>query len=101
MFDTKYYRKIPKDTLDRLIAYGRDREEVHSGFLYQCLRNDFVGAATQADGTHQGCLSEIALFIYNQLPSGCWGSKEKVDDWLDGFINGPDTPASERETNNG
>lgn len=83
MFNTEGYSKIPKETLDKLIAYGRDREDVHSGFLYQCLKNDFVGAATQADGAHQKCLPDIALFIFNQMPSQCWGSAEKIEEWLD------------------
>lgn len=81
MFDTKYYSNVSTETLEKLIAYGRDHEYV-DGFLYQCLKNDFVGAATAADGGHKKCLPEIALFIYNQLPSHCWGSAEKVEDWL-------------------
>lgn len=52
------------------------------GFLTSCLENDFVQAAGRADWLSRQFLPEIAMYIFNYLPSGCWGSPEKVAAWL-------------------
>jgi hypothetical protein len=52
------------------------------GFLRACLTNNFMEAMTRADESSKRILYEIALYIYNVLPAGCWGSEEKVNKWI-------------------
>jgi hypothetical protein len=52
------------------------------GFLTSTLANDFMGAVSRADDENIQCLAEWARFIYNDLPSACHGSPEKVENWL-------------------
>lgn len=53
-------------------------------FLTAVLSNDLNGAIAHADDTRMAALKRIVQFVYNDLPSQCWGSKEKVDRWLRG-----------------
>lgn len=52
------------------------------GFLEAVLSNDLVGAIGRADSENISRLPEIVRYIYNTLPSNCWGSREKVVQWL-------------------
>jgi len=67
-----------KESLDR---YARDHIEC-GGFLSFALENNFMEAVCRADDNSLQQLQEIALYIYNDLPAQCWGSKEKVKAWL-------------------
>lgn len=51
-------------------------------FMLAVLSNDLVGAASRADNTNINRLKDYALFLYNEVPSTCWGSREKVDAWM-------------------
>lgn len=53
------------------------------------FRNDFMGAATYADPINFKHLDNWARFMVNALPHMCYGSSEKVDQWLkDGGLIG-------------
>lgn len=52
------------------------------GFLRSVLENDLFGAMSRADWENKTRIHEICEYIYNELPSTCWGSKEIVDQWL-------------------
>ena len=43
--------------------------------------NDFVDAATRADESNQQALFGYCYLLYN-APSGCWGSKKRVEQWI-------------------
>ena len=47
-----------------------------------CLENNFVQAVALADERSFEGLKVIARHCYNELPSECWGSPEKVAAWL-------------------
>jgi hypothetical protein len=51
-------------------------------FLLAVLRNDLSGAIAHADDTSMRNLRRISQFIYCNIPRVCWGSKERVDEWL-------------------
>lgn len=53
-------------------------------FLRAVLENNLVDAVCRADHQNRDVLRELCLFIYNELPSQCWHSKEKVDAWIEG-----------------
>ena len=52
------------------------------GFLQAVLENDLCEAFERADLQNQAALFHIVKYIYNELPSDCWGSPEKVKIWL-------------------
>lgn len=67
-----------KEALDRYVAD-------HSGaghFVMAVLRNDLTDAVCRADSESLRGLRDIVHYVYNELPKDCWGSKEKVDAWL-------------------
>lgn len=51
-------------------------------FLTAILCNDFMKAVGQADAENQRALVGWAHFLYNNVPSGCYGSAEKVATWI-------------------
>jgi len=51
------------------------------GFLTACLENDLMGAINRADTNNLPRLQEIVYWMYDEIPGGCWGSKEKVSAW--------------------
>lgn len=53
-------------------------------FLYAVLTNDLFEAVARADDINLYSLIDIIKYIYNDVPSTCWGSPEAVAEWLDG-----------------
>jgi hypothetical protein len=51
------------------------------GFLQAVLRNDLKEATLRADDTNLLAMRDIVLFMHAEAPSGCWGSREKVEAW--------------------
>lgn len=52
-------------------------------FLTFLLQNDFINAIGYADDINRRNITNWVKFLRNELPRGCWGSKEKVKDWLE------------------
>ena len=51
-------------------------------FLMAVLCNDLRRACERADDTNIKLLVNYVRFLYNDAPSQCWGSAEKVKAWL-------------------
>lgn len=51
-------------------------------FLMYLLQNDFLNAVNKADGSNFDKLGTWGVFMLNTLPIECYGSKEKVTEWL-------------------
>jgi len=51
-------------------------------FLRAVLENNLSEALGRADEHNRGRIFEIVQYVYNELPSNCWGSKEAVTNWL-------------------
>lgn len=51
-------------------------------FLRAVLENDLVQAFGRADTTNLEHMFDWASFLYNEMPSNAWGSKEKVNAWM-------------------
>lgn len=52
------------------------------GFLRAILENNLKEACARADNINRHRLFEIVSYCYNDIPSGSWGSPEKVEAWL-------------------
>jgi len=69
------------DALNRYIEHGIEP----GSFLYAVLSNDLKGAVGRADHNNQRLIFEYVAYLYNYCPADCWGSPEKVENWLKAF----------------
>jgi hypothetical protein len=51
-------------------------------FLTAVITNDLFLAISHADSTSLAALPDIVRFFYNESPSGCWGTPEKMKAWM-------------------
>ena len=89
------YPNIPAALLVSLYAYVERRQPV-GHFLTCVLSNDLLGVIQHADSQSQAALREIVEFIYNNLPTKCYGSPQIVREWL----TRPSNPCGETSINN-
>jgi len=74
---------MPEYTKKALDLYVSDRIPT-GGFLCAVLTNDLFEAVGRADIQNRYALFQICNYIYNEIPSTCWGSPERVREWLKG-----------------
>ena len=55
-----------------------------SSFLYMVLSNNLCRSIGLADGTNLAALPSIVAYVWNEIPGDCWGSRKKVEAWLEG-----------------
>lgn len=67
-----------RESIDAYVATGRPT----GGFLEAVLSNDLKDAIGRADGRALDSLPHIVAYLYNQCPLGCWGSRERVREWI-------------------
>jgi len=67
-------------------------------FLTNALENRLCGAYSHADDHNTAAMQQWVLFFYNDLPSGCWGTPEKVTAWVNsgGLLGLHETSAKEK-----
>ena len=76
---------IPKQLHGALVRYVAHR--IPPGhFLTALLSNDLLETINRADDLNVALIKPWLMVLYNceEIPSVCWGSKERVDDWLSG-----------------
>jgi hypothetical protein len=79
--DAFYDKGMPPHMYDGLKNYLLDGIEPGS-FLMGVLTNDFVKATCCADLANVKQLPDWARFVYNDIPSIAWGSKDFVHAWI-------------------
>ena len=55
------------------------------GFLVAVLENNLKEAFGRADQENQLIIRNYVEFLYNFAPGACWGSVEKVTNWIEKF----------------
>jgi hypothetical protein len=75
---------IREDTKEALIKYATIGLPL-GGFLTAVVENDLCGALGKADSYNRATIFQIVEFLYNDMPSVCWGSPEKVKAWYKTF----------------
>lgn len=70
------------DVIEGLIEYV-DMGIPMGGFMTALVENDLRGTVSRADSVNIQLIPVIFGFIYNECPSGCFGSVEKVSDWIE------------------
>ena len=68
---------IPKRMMGGIKRYIENHIEP-GDFLMAVLTNDLTGAVGRADNENMANLPAYVSYLYNEAPSACWGSKEKV-----------------------
>lgn len=53
------------------------------GFLQAVISNDLKESLGRADDNNREEIFRIVSFFYNEAPSDCWGSVEKLHLWCD------------------
>jgi hypothetical protein len=84
MLNNRDFPTIRQDTIDTLNDYVTKGFEPGS-FCRAVLENNLMQAFGKADLGNRASLFEICSYVYNELPSICHGSPEKVDAWLAKF----------------
>lgn len=95
MLDENYKDRIPQLTLEGIRNYV-DNKVPTGSFLRAVLENNLLEAFKCADEFNIAAMQEIVAYCYWEIPSNCWGSAEKVQDWLDSREE-PD-PVAEKES---
>lgn len=75
------YENIPATTQGALRRYV-ENGLAPGGFLTAVLCNDLMDAIARADNDNLRNLKSICLFVYNCIPGDAWGSKERMDAWM-------------------
>lgn len=74
--------RVPENIQGLIDSYVKFRREP-GGFVRAVLENDLAMAVGRADHTSYAHLREIVSYVHWEVPSGCHGSPEKVQKWLD------------------
>ena len=70
-------RPIREGIKESLYNYAYHGYEL-GGFLTAVVENDLFKALGNADSYNRATIYQITSYIYNELPSTCWGSPEVV-----------------------
>ena len=52
------------------------------GFLRNVLENQLFGAFATADNESASRMRGILMFIWNELPAECFGTRQNVENWM-------------------
>ena len=80
--DSIDYDKVPVSRLADSVKMYIEEGISGGGFLTALLSNDLVATFSTADDENREVIGEWVSFLYNDMPYGCWGSKEKVQAWI-------------------
>lgn len=71
---------IPEITRESIDAWAQSARPT-GGFLRAVLENDLREAFSRADYDNTLAMPAIMSYVYNNVPSLCWGSPERVAEW--------------------
>ena len=75
----EYY--IPERMMESLERYVKD-QVLPGDFLRAVISNDLTEAVGRADEENLRNLPAYIGYLYNEAPSRCWGSKERMEEWV-------------------
>lgn len=77
------YDRLPNPALTQGVKLYIENRIEPGSFLCALMENDLKEACARADDVNRHMLFEIVNWFYNEAPSTCWGSREKVKRWLE------------------
>lgn len=88
---------IRPDMLEGLNAYIETGRPT-GGFLRAVLTNDLMMAVDRADDGNRRNLPAYVGYLYNEAPMACYGSPEKIKEWMEaGGLEGMAKAAEEAD----
>ena len=75
------YTRLPehmREGMQRYVEHGQRPGK----FLNAVLENDLMAALGYADSRNLPRLYDFGSFLYNKVPTACYGSPEKVTAWI-------------------
>ena len=72
---------IPEYMMEGIRRYI-DHGQRPGRFLTAVICNDLREACAMADDVNIRNLPAYVAYFYNEAPSPCWGSREKMDEWI-------------------
>lgn len=78
---TANFDRLPQHMHGALERYI-DKGIPPGGFLTAVLSNDLRNAVGRADAENRERIGDYVIYLYNDAPSVCWGSPEKVEAWI-------------------
>jgi hypothetical protein len=73
---------IPEHTHIALVEY-KDNGKPIGHFLTAVLTNDLFESFQRADEKNIKAMKEIVNWVYWEMPSIAWGTKEKINAWIE------------------
>jgi len=80
-FNEYYIPERMMPGIKQYVEYGKEP----GGFLSAIIQNNLSEAVGRADSENQKNIPAFVAYFYNKCPMGCWGSKEKMESWIDSF----------------
>lgn len=77
----KDWGKIPVRMRKPIILYI-EKGYIVDDFLAALISNDLKNTFFKADDENINLIFDYMKFFYNCVPSKCWGSKEKYENWI-------------------
>lgn len=74
--------RIPSRMMHAIKAYV-ERGEVPGDFLQAVICNDLKEAVGRADYENLRNLPAFVGYFYNEAPADCWGSRAKMQAWVE------------------
>ena len=65
--------------IERYVTYGIKPGD----FLTAVIRNNLHDALSRADDENLQNLPAFVAYFYNEAPASCWGSPEKMNEWME------------------
>lgn len=80
-FNEYYIPERMMGGIQRYVEHGIEP----GGFLTAIIQNNLSQAIGQADTENMKNIPAFVAYFYNECPIGCWGSKEKMESWIESF----------------
>lgn len=74
--------KIPAYMDEAILAYV-NKGRIPGDFLQAVIGNDLKEAVGRADLENMKNLPAYVYYFYNETPTPCWGSREKMNKWAE------------------
>lgn len=91
---TNEYNRIPpavREAIDAWVEKGWQPGH----FVTGVLTNNLFEAIGRADVYSMAALPAICGYVFNELPSACWGSVEKCQEWAKSFADAFQNPGED------
>lgn len=79
---TLNYKQLPAHIRHGVQKYIEEGV-IPGSFLQAVITNNLSESFGRADNVNRERLSDIVNFFYNEAPSQCWGSAEKMQAWAE------------------